>query len=207
MNFANCSYLITVQGRSFRIKVASEGNALHGGKPQMRRAFRSLIRRSSSPPPSSSPPAPPLATKAFASHARSNGGWPTPHHDSRVNSSIRTHWRMSITRSSFGVSAPRAPQVPGSACAAPHARDPSSGKLCYRLSRPRDQGFDGPIMPEMAASHAPCQLLGRKNPAGSRVLQEARLLTILPCSAMTNESMSFEYGGAGNGMVTASLDC
>ena len=92
-----------------REKVISEGSLLPCGKPQMRRNARSIVSRSISPTVVANPNTA-LATKAFANQARSKGGHPTPHHDTAVNSSIRTHSRMWITRSCFGV---RAPQVLG----------------------------------------------------------------------------------------------
>ncbi len=69
------------------------------------RAARSMLRRSISAAVVVSPSTV-LDTKAFASQARSWGGRPTPHHDAAVNSSIRTHSRVWMTFSSFGVSVP-----------------------------------------------------------------------------------------------------
>jgi hypothetical protein len=57
-----------------------------------------------------------LATKAFASHARSIGGRPTPHQLDPVYSSMRTHSRMCTTFSSFGVSGPSALNSGSSSC-------------------------------------------------------------------------------------------
>jgi hypothetical protein len=55
-----------------------------------------------------------LGHKAFASHARSKGGRPTPHHDVPVNSSMRTHSSVWTTFSSFGVSEPHCSANSGS---------------------------------------------------------------------------------------------
>ncbi len=88
-----------------REKVASEGNFLHSRKPQMRRSARSMARRSIRPAVVVSPSTA-LATKAFASQARSQGGRPMPAQVDTVNSSMRTHSRVWITFSSFGVSVP-----------------------------------------------------------------------------------------------------
>jgi hypothetical protein len=71
----------------------------------MRRRARSILRRSISPAVVVSPSTA-LATKAFASQARSWGGRPTPHQVESVNSSIRTHSSVWINFSSFGVSVP-----------------------------------------------------------------------------------------------------
>ncbi len=88
-----------------REKVDSEGSFLHLGKPQMRRSARSTVRRSIKSTVASSP-SKDLATKAFASQARSCGWRPTPHHPVSVNSSIRNHSRTWITFLSFVVSVP-----------------------------------------------------------------------------------------------------
>lgn len=96
-----------------REKVASEGNFLHIGKPQMRRRARSMLRRSISAAVVASPSTA-LAAKVFASQARSCGWRPTPHHPEPVNSSMRTHSRIWMTFSSFGVSGPTSLRSSGS---------------------------------------------------------------------------------------------
>jgi type I restriction enzyme M protein len=89
-----------------REKVASEGSFLHAWKPQRRRRLRSTISRSIKATVVGRFSTV-LATKAFASQARSWGGRPVPHHEPATNSSMRTQSRIWISRSSFGVNAPQ----------------------------------------------------------------------------------------------------
>jgi len=96
---------VSVNSSNAREKVAYEGSRLHSANPQIRRRARSIVKRSMSPAVVVSLNTA-LATKAFASQARSCGGGPTPHQLDCVNSSIRTHSTMWMTFSSFGVSGP-----------------------------------------------------------------------------------------------------
>ena len=154
-------------------KVASGGSFLHPEKPRMRSSLRSTVSRSIKATVVGRFKTA-LATNAFANQAHSWGGRPMPHHESFTNSSILTHSRMWISRSSFGVSAPQ--------------RSSSSGIGSYCTTFQRymiRQGvlsFDKvgairvPIlMPEMAACHFLPLPLSVENLAVFGVLQEARL--------------------------------
>lgn len=88
-----------------REKPASEGSLRHSGKPQMWRSVRPIARRSLSRSMVVRPRTA-LATKALAGHARSHGGRQTPRQLGRVNSTMRAHSNMAMTRSNFGVSPP-----------------------------------------------------------------------------------------------------